>query len=185
MADFSYDYGSYDYAPETDYYSQQEVPDGADAGYQNWSDWFSAPEMSQSWTPEQSSSALVSEAPSEYGFDTKLAEPPPPSVGGMGGSGMPRGAEDDWLKQLGKAGIGMGVGVGTQALGGILSNMMAPKPQKPQAMPGPAGGQYTPEPLAPLPGTQASPLIKPRPTNVKLSQGLEEKRPRYGGFSMY
>lgn len=146
----------------------------------------------QQWMPEQSPTSLVQEPGGAQGFDQRLATEPGPSVGQQGAGGGNK--EDDWLKMLGKAGIGMGVGAGTSALGSLVSGAMAPR-QRSQSSPvmGAASAQssavttptYTPEPLAPEPGTKASPLISGRPTSVRGSAGLAERRPGRGGFSIY
>lgn len=141
---------------------------------------FGAPQQDQ-YDP-----SLIQAPQGEYGWNPQLAqEPAPPSVGQQGPGGL---KEDDWLNQLKKTGLGVGASVLAQGAGAGLQALMAPKQQqqRPQGMPQPsAGRQYTPEPLEPLPGTKASPLISGRPTQVRGSAGLKERRPGYGGFSLY
>ncbi len=134
----------------------------------------------------------------------------PPSMGqaqapqfgqmGSGPTGGPGGREEEsWLSRLAKAGFGMGVGAGTTVLGSVAQNALAPKEKSsspaaasqgvaatPTALPAaPTPLTYTPEALEPLPGTKASPLISGRPTTVKGSAGLKERRPQNGGFTLY
>lgn len=123
-----------------------------------------------------------------------FSESAAPSVG-QGGRGV-LANEDDWWSKIAKAGMGMAVGAGTSALGSLankaISGSGSERPQ-PTAAPAaavapltaPAAQQYTPEALEPRPGTKASPLISGRPTGVRGSSGLKERKPSYGGFSMY
>lgn len=136
--------------------------------------------------PQSIDTNLVEEPQGPYGFNQSLvSEPQAPSIG-QGGP-TPQG-QDDWWNQVKKAGMGMGVGLATNAAGAGLQALLNPA-QKQQSMPQLAtrpGAQYTPQPLENTPGTKASPLISGRPTQVIGSQGLKGKRaPSYGGFSMY
>lgn len=194
----AYDYGSFDFSPEYDLYDQSEMPDyasqmpdmsqmaGAGGGGFDWGNYMSDYSNLGADQPTQMGGNDVSGI-SEYG-GTSVGTSAVPSSVSEGRGFMPnKNQEEDWMDRLKKAGMGMGVGLATQGLSGMLGRMMTPtQPQEklPQ-MATPTGAQYTPEPLAPRPGTQASPLIKPRPTSVKISQGLEERKPGYGGFSMY
>lgn len=155
---------------------------GGNEGYQNWSDWF------QPTQQPQFDSSLISEPQGEYGWSPQLAqEPTAPSVGQPGAGGPQNQDEDMWKKLMRSAG-GMGIGVLGSAAGAGIKALMAPK-EKQQGggglPPAPSPMTYKPEPLAALPGTKASPLISGRPTQVLGSQGLKERRPTYGGFSMF
>lgn len=206
--DWSYEMPGYD-AGNLEQYDQYDTGGydwggGGDSDFQ-WQDMM---RLEQQYEPEYTagmnrgmgglgSESSAYEQPS--GFQSFTQQPPAsmgqqaaPQIGGPGGSGGGR-EEEGWLSRLAKAGLGMGVGAGTTVLGNVAQSALAPK-QKAAAAPqagalplpqAPTTPTYQPEALEPLPGTKASPLISGRPTQVRGSAGLRERRPAYGGFSMY
>jgi len=160
----------------------------------------------QSFTPQAQDFQPQQQELPFYDEQTAAPQWTPPSMGqtqapqlGQMGGGPGSKEEESWLSRLAKAGFGMGVGAGTTALGSMAQNALAPKEKSsspaaasqgaaatPTALPAaPTPLTYTPQALEPLPGTKASPLISGRPTTVKGSAGLKERRPQNGGFTMY
>lgn len=154
------------------------------------------PQQQQAFQPQQMELPSYEQPSGQQPFNQQppasMGETAAPQMGGTGGSSR---EEESWLSRLAKAGLGMGVGAGTTVLGNVAqsalskpqsSNRSSVTPAAPQALPAaPTTPTYTPEALEPLPGTKASPLISGRPTSVKGSAGLKERKPSYGGFTMY